>query len=63
MSQRTQAIIGFTISGAVLILLAGPAPKAALGLVGIIGLGVALSHGSEITALLSTFTTAIKPAG
>jgi hypothetical protein len=63
MSDRAKAIFGFAAAAGVLILLADTAPKIALGFVGVLGLGVALGHASEIADVLNTWTKAVGGSG
>jgi len=61
-SDRATAIIGFTAAAGVLILLADTAPRLALALAGVLGLGVALSHSQDIAQVIDTFNKAVKKA-
>lgn len=63
MSPRAQAILGFGIAGAVLLGLADVAPKLALGMAGIIGLGVALAHGSDLQYMVQGYLNALGQGG
>ena len=57
-SSRAAKVIGFCVAGAALVILADYAPQAAIGTTVVIGLGVALSHASDIRQLTNTFITA-----
>ena len=58
MSNRAKAIVGFGVAGLVLVALADVAPDAALGLTAVIGLGVLLSHASQLQQLTNGFIIA-----
>lgn len=61
MNNRANAMIGFVVAGGVLVVLAGPAPDLALGIAGLLALGVVLTHSDEVTQLLGLFQSALKP--
>ena len=58
-STRWKVVAGFIVAGAALVLLADVAPKFAMGTAGLIGLGVVLTHTSEINSLVSTWRGAL----
>ncbi len=56
MSDRAKAVIGFVAAAGVLILLADTAPRVAVGLAAVLGLGVALSHSQDIAQVLDQWS-------
>ena len=60
MNARATALLGFGVAGITLVAIAGAAPRAALAVVGVIGLGVLLGHASDIQALVGTFNLAVQ---
>ena len=57
-SSRAAKVLGFCVAGAALVVLADYAPQAAIGMTVVIGLGVALTHTSDIRTLSNTFIQA-----
>lgn len=58
MSPQAVKVVGFLVAGAALLGLAEIAPKAALGLTAVLGLGVLIGHASELQQLSNAFITA-----
>lgn len=57
--NRFIEVAGFVVASGTLILLADYAPRFALGTAALIGLGVALTHTSEINNLVTTWRKAV----
>lgn len=58
MTDAARRGLGFGLAAAVLLILADSSPRLALATVGVVGLGVALSHADEIASLFNAFTAA-----
>lgn len=61
MNDRLNAMIGFAVAGAVVVFIAQWQPDVAIGVTGLIALGVALTHTDEITQLVGAFQSAAHP--
>lgn len=58
LGDRGLRVVGFLVAGGALIALADVAPDAAIGLAAVVGLGVLLTHGAEITQISNAFQMA-----
>ena len=58
MGDTARVWLGFGLAGGVLLVVADYSPKFALGLAGLLALGVALSHSQQIALALNGFAHA-----
>ncbi len=58
MSKRAREIIGFAVAAGALLVIADHAPRFAVGMTGVLVLGVAITHAQEIKQLLDAFSSA-----